>query len=272
MTTDYKSSVFLPKTDFPMRGGLPKKEPELLKRWADMKLFHRLREESELPIAAYNVSGEYAMVKAAAEKEAAAIKEAAEKKAAEAAGKSVPLLNHADFIAKERATHDERQAALAARTPGRAADSFPMAEAEERWSGIRANHLSALGRALLAQGLQFRFRQFQQALQYRVGVLAHLGRLRRDERLLALDHHRERELVGAEALLRWDHPARGTLHPDEFLLQQLELEPLVVLPAFKVMRARLKNPAFTPTAFVDAMERNGLVQTAAFLGQALQLI
>jgi hypothetical protein len=62
------------------------------------------------------------------------------------------------------------------------------------------------------------------------------------------------------------------LHPDEFLLQQLELEPLVVLPAFKVMRARLKNPAFTPTAFVDAMERNGLVQTAAFLGQALQLI
>ncbi len=47
MTTDYKSSVFLPKTDFPMRAGLPKKEPELLKRWADMKLFQRLREESK---------------------------------------------------------------------------------------------------------------------------------------------------------------------------------------------------------------------------------
>ena len=47
MTTDYKSSVFLPKTDFPMRGGLPKKEPELLARWADMKLFHRLRAESK---------------------------------------------------------------------------------------------------------------------------------------------------------------------------------------------------------------------------------
>ena len=62
------------------------------------------------------------------------------------------------------------------------------------------------------------------------------------------------------------------LHPDEFLLQQLELEPLVVLPAFKVMRARLKNPAFTPEKFVDAMERNGLIQTAAFLGQALPLI
>lgn len=62
------------------------------------------------------------------------------------------------------------------------------------------------------------------------------------------------------------------LHPDEFLLQQLELEPLVVLPAFKVMRARLKNPAFTPEKFVDAMERNGLIQTAAFLRHALQLI
>ena len=62
------------------------------------------------------------------------------------------------------------------------------------------------------------------------------------------------------------------LHPDEFLLQQLQLEPLVVLPAFKAMRARLKNPALTPEKFVDAMERNGLIQTAAFLGQALQLI
>jgi isoleucyl-tRNA synthetase len=47
VTTDYKSSVFLPKTDFPMRAGLPKKEPELLKRWADMNLFQRLRAESK---------------------------------------------------------------------------------------------------------------------------------------------------------------------------------------------------------------------------------
>ena len=47
MTTDYKSTVFLPKTDFPMRGGLPKREPELLKRWAEMNLFERLRAESK---------------------------------------------------------------------------------------------------------------------------------------------------------------------------------------------------------------------------------
>jgi len=35
---------------------------------AYLDIIHRLREESDLPIAAYNVSGEYAMVKAAAEK------------------------------------------------------------------------------------------------------------------------------------------------------------------------------------------------------------
>ena len=47
MTRDYKNTVFLPKTDFPMRGGLPKKEPELLARWAEMGLFDRLRAESK---------------------------------------------------------------------------------------------------------------------------------------------------------------------------------------------------------------------------------
>ena len=30
MTTDYKTTVFLPQTSFPMRGDLPQREPELL--------------------------------------------------------------------------------------------------------------------------------------------------------------------------------------------------------------------------------------------------
>jgi isoleucyl-tRNA synthetase len=47
MTTDYRSTVFLPKTDFPMRGGLPKREPELLERWEKLGLFERLREKSK---------------------------------------------------------------------------------------------------------------------------------------------------------------------------------------------------------------------------------
>lgn len=62
------------------------------------------------------------------------------------------------------------------------------------------------------------------------------------------------------------------LHPDDFLVAQLELEPLKVLPAFKKMRARLKNPECTPEVFAAAMERNGLTQTAEYLRQASELI
>ena len=47
MPTDYKSTILLPKTDFAMRGRLPKREPELLARWAGMKLFEKLREDSK---------------------------------------------------------------------------------------------------------------------------------------------------------------------------------------------------------------------------------
>jgi isoleucyl-tRNA synthetase len=43
VVTDYKSTVFLPRTDFPMRGDLPKREPALLKRWEDMGLWSKLR-------------------------------------------------------------------------------------------------------------------------------------------------------------------------------------------------------------------------------------
>jgi isoleucyl-tRNA synthetase len=46
-TDRYRETVFLPKTDFPMKAGLPQKEPELLKRWADMDLFKLLREQSK---------------------------------------------------------------------------------------------------------------------------------------------------------------------------------------------------------------------------------
>ena len=33
-TPDYRSTVFLPETEFPMRAGLPELEPKLLKRFA----------------------------------------------------------------------------------------------------------------------------------------------------------------------------------------------------------------------------------------------
>src|SRR3954464_777781 len=41
---DYSETLFLPKTDFPMRAGLPQKEPQLLERWRSIGLYHRLRE------------------------------------------------------------------------------------------------------------------------------------------------------------------------------------------------------------------------------------
>jgi isoleucyl-tRNA synthetase len=40
---DYSETLFLPKTDFPMRAGLPQKEPEILARWAEIGLYGRLR-------------------------------------------------------------------------------------------------------------------------------------------------------------------------------------------------------------------------------------
>ena len=41
---DYSKTLYLPKTDFPMRAGLPVKEPEILARWAAIDLYGRLRE------------------------------------------------------------------------------------------------------------------------------------------------------------------------------------------------------------------------------------
>ncbi len=40
---DYSSTLYLPQTDFPMRAGLPQKEPETVKRWQEMGLYKKLR-------------------------------------------------------------------------------------------------------------------------------------------------------------------------------------------------------------------------------------
>ena len=40
---DYRDTVFLPKTDFPMKAGLPQKEPGILARWQEMDLYAELR-------------------------------------------------------------------------------------------------------------------------------------------------------------------------------------------------------------------------------------
>ncbi len=43
--TDYKDTLNLPKTDFPMRAGLPKREPGWLERWERIGIYDRLREK-----------------------------------------------------------------------------------------------------------------------------------------------------------------------------------------------------------------------------------
>ncbi len=44
---DYSKTLYLPQTDFPMRAGLPQKEPEIVARWEDMDLYRLLREEAK---------------------------------------------------------------------------------------------------------------------------------------------------------------------------------------------------------------------------------
>jgi isoleucyl-tRNA synthetase len=46
-TLDYSKTLYLPKTDFPMRAGLPEKEPQIVARWQEMGLYRRLREDAK---------------------------------------------------------------------------------------------------------------------------------------------------------------------------------------------------------------------------------
>ncbi|MDO7844518.1 isoleucine--tRNA ligase [Sphingomonas immobilis] len=44
---DWRDTVFLPKTDFPMKAGLAQKEPAILERWAKLGLYDRLRKQRQ---------------------------------------------------------------------------------------------------------------------------------------------------------------------------------------------------------------------------------
>ena len=44
---DWSKTLFLPETEFPMRAGLPELEPKLLKRWDEIGLYKKLREQSK---------------------------------------------------------------------------------------------------------------------------------------------------------------------------------------------------------------------------------
>ena len=58
---DYSDTLFLPRTEFPMRAGLPQREPEILARWERIELYARLREAA----ARQNTSPEDVLLKLA---------------------------------------------------------------------------------------------------------------------------------------------------------------------------------------------------------------
>ena len=47
MSKDYNTTLNLPKTDFPMRAGLPKREPEMLERWLEQDIYNELLKKNE---------------------------------------------------------------------------------------------------------------------------------------------------------------------------------------------------------------------------------
>ncbi len=49
---DYRDTLFLPRTDFPMRAGLPAREPDWLARWEALGVYHRLRDKAAAAAAA----------------------------------------------------------------------------------------------------------------------------------------------------------------------------------------------------------------------------
>ena len=47
MPQDYNKTINLPQTDFPMRAGLPKREPEFLEKWEKEDIYHTMMEKNE---------------------------------------------------------------------------------------------------------------------------------------------------------------------------------------------------------------------------------
>ena len=44
---EYKKTLNMPKSGFPMRAGLPAREPEMLKHWEELDLYNELLKKNE---------------------------------------------------------------------------------------------------------------------------------------------------------------------------------------------------------------------------------
>jgi len=61
-------------------------------------------------------------------------------------------------------------------------------------------------------------------------------------------------------------------HPDDFLLNQLDLNPIAALKSIKAMRARWRKPPVAALELAVSLERLGLPMTAARLRDVAELI
>jgi len=48
---EYKDTLNLPKTDFPMKADLSKREPAILQKWNELKLYQKLRSRLRWPLS-----------------------------------------------------------------------------------------------------------------------------------------------------------------------------------------------------------------------------
>ncbi len=62
------------------------------------------------------------------------------------------------------------------------------------------------------------------------------------------------------------------LHPDDFLLNQLDLQPIAALKSIKAMRSRWRSPQFTPLDLAAALDKLQLPLVAARLRDVAELI
>jgi len=61
-------------------------------------------------------------------------------------------------------------------------------------------------------------------------------------------------------------------HPDDFIMNQIEIRPFDSLEVIKRVRTRMRNPARSAITLVDILDKSGLHQTAKYLNSKIDLI
>ncbi len=64
----------------------------------------------------------------------------------------------------------------------------------------------------------------------------------------------------------------GVIHPDDFCIMQMDIDPVVGLSALKAMRTRMANRPPTPEEFAELLERSRLFSTAQRVREAVALM